>query len=458
MVTPTITVSTLLSTVTAVDMCLDDILTATSTSTVGKNVTLSSLTTIGATSTVSTSTHWSNTTVSSTAVSTTTLTIFSTVTSTAVSTAVTTFVTTPDARRQLLTTSVPAYTGSCTNPGAYASACLCLLGHSLSASASTVTVTASAVSTIATSTTTVRVPSTTTVGVTSTSASVGGVIVTETTTSFITEIVTNVSTVSLVSTSMTSKFTTATSTITTQTTSTSVSTCMASHPVLASPTSAIPGVDDTLQASNSDGFFKISLPFPIKIYNVSSTEVFMAVNGILFLQDPSESPLVPDIFLIETVNSSAAGYSNTPLPSDHCNSTTHVCYASQLPSSYALAAFWDDLLLAENTTQGLWHEVVQLTTPEVQRSAVFEWYTTHQDHQDLAYHFTVQFFEHHPDWITVTYYSVGMEGISATVGVQGRGDGAVSMYSYNAGVIESGLVLDYNPATNGWEVSHKDVC
>ena len=32
------------------------------------------------------------------------------------------------------------------------------------------------------------------------------------------------------------------------------------------------------------------------------------------------------------------------------------------------------------------------------------------------------------------------------------------MYSFNAGAIKSGLVLDYNPATNGWEVSHKDVC
>ena len=88
---------------------------------------------------------------------------------------------------------------------------------------------------------------------------------------------------------------------------------------------------------------------------------------------------------------------------------------------YALAAFWDDLLLAENSIQGLWYEVVHLTAPEVQRSAVFEWYTTHQEHSELVYHFTVQFFENHPDWITVTYYTVGMEGSSATVGVQGRG-------------------------------------
>ncbi|KAB5518665.1 hypothetical protein GE09DRAFT_1195379 [Coniochaeta sp. 2T2.1] len=322
--------------------------------------------------------------------------------------------------------------------------------------ASTITETASAVSTVATSTTTITVPPTTTAGVISTSTSVGEVIVTETTTSFVTEIVTSISTVSLNSTSMTSEFTTAISATITQTTSTSVSTCTASHPVLASPTSAIPGVNGTLQASNSDGFFKISLPFPIKIYNVSSTEVFMAVNGANPLPPrPLRSPLVPDTSLIETANSSAAGYSNTPLPSDHCNSTTHPCTAYQLPSYYALAAFWGDLLLAENTTQGLWYEVVQLATPEVQRSAVFEWYTTHQDHQNVAYHFTVQFFEHHPDWITVTYYAVGMEGSSATVGVQGRGDGVVSMYSYNAGVVKSGLVLDYNPATNGWEVSQQ---
>jgi hypothetical protein len=113
----------------------------------------------------------------------------------------------------------------------------------------------------------------------------------------------------------------------------------------------------------------------------------------------------------------------------------------------------------------------------MQRSVLFEWHTTHHDDRSLIYHFTVQFFEHHPDWITITYYQVGLDGAGATVGVQGGPgefrrhvlgvlqlltssptDGIFAQYSYNSPVITAGLVLDYNPSTNAWQVSHKDDC
>jgi hypothetical protein len=63
-------------------------------------------------------------------------------------------------------------------------------------------------------------------------------------------------------------------------TSSSVVSCTASHSILASPTVVAPGFGGVLPTANDNGIFKISLPFPIKVYGVSSTDVFVAVNGV----------------------------------------------------------------------------------------------------------------------------------------------------------------------------------
>jgi hypothetical protein len=103
----------------------------------------STVTTIRPTATLTSPTTTSTT---STRILTTTVDVLSTETTISVSTIFTTSTVqpvVPRAEKRALTTSVPAYASSCTKPGAYVSACSCLLGSSLSTSTSTVTVTAS---------------------------------------------------------------------------------------------------------------------------------------------------------------------------------------------------------------------------------------------------------------------------------------------------------------------------
>jgi hypothetical protein len=83
---------------------------------------------------------------STTVVEGTTMTLVSTLTETDVNTQFTTTTYTPVAQRAVrreVSTAVPAYASSCTKPGAYASACSCLLGSALPTSTSIITVTAS---------------------------------------------------------------------------------------------------------------------------------------------------------------------------------------------------------------------------------------------------------------------------------------------------------------------------
>ncbi|KAJ9165144.1 hypothetical protein NKR19_g736 [Coniochaeta hoffmannii] len=155
-------------------------------------------------------------------------------------------------------------------------------------------------------------------------------------------------------------------------TSASLSTCTATHPLLASPTGAAPEFGGILATSNNNGCFKIALPFPIKIYGVSSTEVFMAVDGILFIQNPSDPPVTADTAVCQTKDRSGIGYDNRALPTVRCPSYNGSYPCPDALPYYTLAAFWDDLLVAANTTQGLWYEVIQLQAPEVQKSVVFE--------------------------------------------------------------------------------------
>lgn len=66
-------------------------------------------------------------------------------------------------------------------------------------------------------------------------------------------------------------------------TSTSTLTCAtAGSPtiILASPTGVVPEFNGNIAGPVDDGFYQISLPFPITVYNVSSFDVYMGVNGV----------------------------------------------------------------------------------------------------------------------------------------------------------------------------------
>jgi hypothetical protein len=81
---------------------------------------------------------------SATTVATTTVAVLGTVTDIDVSTSITISTVLPVlAKRDVTTTSQPAYASACTKPGSYASACSCLFGSALPTGTSTVTVTAS---------------------------------------------------------------------------------------------------------------------------------------------------------------------------------------------------------------------------------------------------------------------------------------------------------------------------
>ncbi|KAH8903251.1 hypothetical protein BR93DRAFT_940780 [Coniochaeta sp. PMI_546] len=368
---------------------------------------------------------------SGTTVKTTTVAVFSTVTSTDVSTTVTISTVLPvvpraEAEKRALTTSVPAYASSCTKPGAYASACSCLLGHSASTSTSTVTATASAVTTAATITTTA--------------------------------VVTATSTVSILVTSTSSEFTTDLSTATIETTTTSTLICTATGGappiVLASPTGVVPEFNgQTSPYDIDDPFYKVSLPFPITIYGVSSADVFMGINGIVFVQDPNGPVVTADTSAAD--QSKRVGYTNQPFPA-YCPNFDGSFFCPGALPYYTVAPFWDDLYVYANTHQGLYYEVDGVAP---HRTVTFEWYTSHYQAPTEYYHFTTQFSESSPGAWTTAYYQISDSGSSAAVGLQGGpNDGLFAQYSNNQPVITNGLVLYYNPTTNTITTSGAAVC
>ncbi|OIW26518.1 hypothetical protein CONLIGDRAFT_476211 [Coniochaeta ligniaria NRRL 30616] len=387
----------------------------------------------GATVTATTSTTSSITvSQSTTTVTTTTVAVFSTVTTTDVSTSVTLSTVLPVLRREeqraekrALTTSVPAYASSCTKPGAYASACSCLLGHSISTSTSTVTVTASAV----------------------------GASVTTTTTA----VVTATSTVSVVYTSTSSEFTTDLETATVETTTTSTLVCTATGGappiVLASPTGVVSEFNGQTSPYNiDDTFYKVSLPFPISIYGVSSADVFVAINGLIFVQDPTGPVVTADTSAADA--SKQVGYTNGPFP-QYCPGFTGSYWCSSALPYYTVAPFWDDLYIYANTLQGLYYEVDGMAP---HRSVTFEWYTSHYQAPTEYYHFTITFSEASPGAWTAAYYQISDSGSSASVGLQGGAGGPFAQYSFNTPDITNGLVLYYDPGSNTITTSGAAVC
>jgi len=185
------------------------------------------------------------------------------------------------------------------------------------------------------------------------------------------------------------------------------------------------------------------LPFPISIYGVSSANVFVGVNGIVFLQDPTGPAVTPDTSASD--NSKNVGYTNEQLP-DYCPNFTGSYFCSAALPSYTVAPFWDDLYIYANTAQGLYYEV-DGTAPN--RTASFEWYTSHYQASTEYYHFTIQFSESSPGAWIASYYQISDSGTSATVGLQGGpADGLFAQYSLDTPDITNGLVLYYDPVTN----------
>lgn len=100
----------------------------------------------------------------------------------------------------------------------------------------------------------------------------------------------------------------------------------------------------------------------------------------------------------------ATTYSETPIPTTAFPGVT-------------IFAFWDDLFLYTNTSQGIYY-AVQGNAPN--RSLVFEYYTTHFGQVTQYYRFQVIFFEGVPGVVQYKYFDASDGGISCAVGIQGK--------------------------------------
>ncbi|KAF4959561.1 hypothetical protein FGADI_1628 [Fusarium gaditjirri] len=201
------------------------------------------------------------------------------------------------------------------------------------------------------------------------------------------------------------------------TTTTTVEPVCAQTLVLANPT---PIFDS--KATVDDHYKTVVPPFPIEIFGVGSTDVYVSVNGLVTLNDYS------------TI------YSNTALPSQF------------LPIS--IMPYWDDLANFQNTcNSGIYYDVY-----ETDRGNTFsiEWQLDTPGSGETGEHFSASFYQDFPGLVRFEYYKTTKHGSSATVGLQ---NGQLyAQYSYNqansvpdefyveidtssgVGVIESGIL------------------
>src|ERR1700735_5412936 len=134
-----------------------------------------------------------------------------------------------------------------------------------------------------------------------------------------------------------------------------------------------------------DQFFLVKTPFPITIYDRSSDDVYVAVNGIL------------------SFDTGTSVYQNAAIP-------------TSLVPSYSVMGLWGDLFIYQGTPQGLYYEVSGETGA---RTLIFEWYTSRYHNSAEYYHFTMEFFEASPGVIVLKYHDARDQGVLSSIGVQG---------------------------------------
>ncbi|KAH7172859.1 hypothetical protein DER46DRAFT_657528 [Fusarium sp. MPI-SDFR-AT-0072] len=244
---------------------------------------------------------------------------------------------------------------------------------------------------------------TTTTLLTSTTAASGTTTADETTTTVRETTTTAVETTATTETGTTTGETTTTEAQTTttaeaETTTTEAKTKTAVEPfcaqtlLLANPT---PIFDS--ESAFDDGYRNVVPPFPIEVYGVGSTDVYVGTNGFVPLNDGSSS------------------YNNGPLP------------AQNLPS-ISIMPYWDDLVIRAGTCNtGIYYDVY-----ETDRGNTFtiEWQLGSIGlGAGAGEHFSASFYEDFPGLVRFEYYQTTNHGSSTTVGLQNGQQ--YSQYSYN---------------------------
>ncbi|EJD54205.1 hypothetical protein AURDEDRAFT_118769 [Auricularia subglabra TFB-10046 SS5] len=169
------------------------------------------------------------------------------------------------------------------------------------------------------------------------------------------------------------------------------------HVVLTNPTPLYVGND------NWDDLYQvIVLPFPIQIYDRTSTTIFVSTNGLLSFD--SGSPF----------------YYNLALPE------------LDIPP-YTVLSFWDDTYISVNTNQGIYYQIFNGDTVSI------EYFFSHYQDRARYFHYTVTTSTTNPGVFIVNYYEIADNGASATVGAQGGGQ--YVQYSFMSPVIQGGTAL-----------------
>ncbi|RGP67597.1 hypothetical protein FSPOR_5784 [Fusarium sporotrichioides] len=146
-----------------------------------------------------------------------------------------------------------------------------------------------------------------------------------------------------------------------------------------------------------DIFYPIVSSFPVTIYDHSSTNVFVSINGLLSLDTGDRT------------------YTHQPLP----------FRTGGLPA-HTLFPFWCDLFIYKDTPQGIYYEIVGQAPS---RSICIEWYVSRYGDKEQYYHFLVLFEEARPNIVTYKYFEALDKGGKCTIGAQGPN--SAQQWSYN---------------------------
>ncbi|KAK6339717.1 hypothetical protein TWF718_009110 [Orbilia javanica] len=173
-----------------------------------------------------------------------------------------------------------------------------------------------------------------------------------------------------------------------------------------------------------DVFYTLSLPFPIEVYNVSSSTVYISVNGFISLDEEPGTSFI-----------------NSELPV-----ADNVSGANRLPNT-SIVALWDDLYIYGGTGQGIYYQIDGSTPGS--RVISFEFYTSAYRRSSEFFHFLVRYEEASPNILTYKYFQVFGGGASATIGAQSRSQNLwVQWSSDREGAVSDGQSLLVNTIEN----------